>query len=323
MAVKIGFVGCGGIANAHMQNLARIENAEMVAFTDLVIEKAQQAADEYGGTAFEDHRVMYESAEMDAVYICLPPFAHSDQETLAAQAGLHMLVEKPIALTMEKAREVEAAIAEAGVMSCSAYHWRTHDTIQWALEELAGETIAMVLGWWMGGFPGVAWWRVQDESGGQILEQTTHIIDTARYIAGEVERVSAEMALRVMTDVENISVPDVGTVNLRFESGAIGNISNSCIPPGWRNGLCIVGEKKTVVFDQNRFEVRTPDGVEERSWEWENSHYRESVIFVDAIEQNDPSLILSDYANGVKSLAVSIAANVSAESGEPVLLSDV
>ena len=323
MAVKIGFVGCGGIANAHMQNLAKLENAEMVAFSDVIIEKAQKAADEYGGKAYEDHHAMYDSAEMDAVYVCLPPFAHTDQEVLAAQAGLHMLVEKPIALTMDKAREAEAAIAEAGVMSCSAYHWRTHDTIKWAMDELAGETIAMVLGWWMGGFPGVAWWRVQDESGGQILEQTTHIIDTARYIAGEVERVSAEMALRVMTDVENISVPDVGTVNLRFESGAIGNITNSCIPPGWRNGLCIIGEKKTVVFDQNRFEVRTPDGVEEKTWEWENSHYRESVMFVDAIDQNDPSLILSDYSNGVKSLAVSIAANMSAESGEPVLLSDV
>ena len=323
MAVKIGFVGCGGIANAHMKNLAAIQSAEMVAFSDIIIEKAEQAAEEYGGDVFEDHREMYESANMDAVYVCLPPFAHTDQELLAAQAGLHLFVEKPIALTMEKAREVEAAIGDAGVISCSAYHWRTHDTIQWALDALADDTIAMVLGWWMGGFPGVAWWRAQDQSGGQILEQTTHIIDTARYIAGEVERVSAEMALRVMTDVENISVPDVGTVNLRFESGAIGNVTNSCIPPGWRNGLCIIGEKKTVVFDQARFELRTADGVEEKTWECEDAHYRESALFVDAIEQNDQSLILSDYSNGVKSLAVSIAANMSAESGEPVLLSDV
>ena len=324
MAVKIGFVGCGGIANAHMQNLAKIDNAEMVGFSDIVEEKAQAAADEFGGSSFgADYAEMYEKADLDAVYICLPPFAHEDQEILAAEAGLAMLVEKPQALSMEKAREIEAAIEEAGVINCSAYHWRTHDTAKWALEALADDTIGLVLGWWMGGMPGVMWWRQQDMSGGQILEQTTHIIDMARYIAGEVERVSAEMALRVMTDVEKVSVPDVGTVNLRFESGAIGNITNSCIPPGWRNGLCIVGEKKTVVFDQFNFELRTPSGTETMSWEPIAAHFRESVLFVDAVEQNDQSLILSDYASGVKSLAVSIAANESAASGEPVMIADV
>ncbi|MGI5820108.1 MAG: Gfo/Idh/MocA family protein [Armatimonadota bacterium] len=324
MAVKIGFVGCGGIANAHMKNLAKIDNAEMVAFSDIAEERAEASAEEYGGTSFGgDYAAMYESADLDAVYICLPPFAHEDQEILAAEAGLAMLVEKPLALSMDKAREIEAAIDAAGVINCSAYHWRNHDTAKWALEALADDTIGLVLGWWMGGLPGVMWWRQQDMSGGQILEQTTHIVDMARYIAGEVERVSAEMALRVMTDVEKISVPDVGTVNLRFESGAVGNITNSCIPPGWRNGLCIVGEKKTVVFDQFNFELRTPSGTETMSWQPIAPHFRESVQFVNAVEQNDQSLILSDYSNGVKSLAVSIAANESAASGQPVMLSDV
>ncbi len=323
MAVKIGFVGCGGIANAHMNNLVKIENAEMVAFSDIAMEKAEAAAEKFGGKAYADYREMYEKAGLDAVYVCLPPFAHEDQELLAVQAGLNIFVEKPIALSMEKAREIEAAIAAAGVINCSAYHWRTHDTAKWALEALEGDRIGLVLGWWMGGLPGVMWWRQQDMSGGQILEQTTHIVDMARYIAGEVERVSAEMALRVMTDVEKISVPDVGTVNLRFESGAIGNITNSCIPPGWKNGLVIIGEKKTVIFDQFNFELRTPSGTETKTFQPIAAHFRESVLFVDAVAKQDQSLILSDYSNGVKSLAVSIAANESAVSGEPVMLSDI
>ncbi len=323
MAVRIGFVGCGGIANAHMKNLARIEGAQMVAFSDIVAEKAEAAAEEYGGKAFEDYREMYDSVEMDAVYVCLPPMAHEDQEILAAQHGLALFVEKPQALTMEKAREIQAAIDEAGVINCVGYHWRYHDTAKWAMEALEGDTIGMVLGWWMGGLPGVAWWRRQDMSGGQILEQTTHIIDMARYLAGDVERVFAEMALRVMTDVENISVPDVGTVNLRFESGAVGNISNSCIPPGWRNGLCIVGDRKTVVFDQFNFELRTQAGTETKTFSPIAAHFRESEVFVRAVEAGDQSMILSDYADGMKSLAVSIAANKSADSGQPVALSDL
>ncbi len=323
MSVRIGFVGCGGIANAHMQNLVKIDGAEMVAFSDIVEEKARKAADQYGGKAFADYRAMYDGVEMDAVYVCLPPFAHTDQEILAAQAGLALFVEKPLALTMDKAREIEAAIADAGVISCAAYHWRYHDTAKWAREALAGGTIGMVLGWWMGGLPGVAWWRVQDQSGGQILEQTTHIIDMARYLAGEVERVSAEMALRVMTDVENISVPDVGTVNLRFASGAIGNITNSCVPPGWKNGLVVIGDRKTVIFDQSNFELRTSAGAETRTFQPIAAHFRESEGFVNAVATGDASGILSDYSDGVKSLAVSIAANKSAQTGEPVMIADV
>lgn len=323
MSVRIGFVGCGGIANAHMKNLVKIEGAQMVAFSDIVEEKAQKAAAEYGGQAFADYREMYDSVELDATYVCLPPFAHTDQEILAVQHGLALFVEKPLALTMAKARQIEEAVAAAGVINCAAYHWRYHDTARWAREALAGEPIGLVLGWWMGGLPGVAWWRVQDESGGQILEQTTHIIDMARYLAGDVERVSAEMALRIMTDVENISVPDVGTVNLRFASGAIGNITNSCVPPGWKNGLVVIGNKRTVIFDQFNFELRTAAGTETKTFQPIAAHFRESEAFVQAVATGDQSLILSDYADGVKSLAVSIAANQSAQSGEPVMLADV
>jgi predicted dehydrogenase len=324
MSVKIGFVGCGGIANAHMKNLAQMENAELVAFCDIVGEKAQAAADEYGGQAFTDHREMYEQAEMDAVYVCLPPFAHTDQEVLAAQAGLSLFVEKPIAISMEKAREIEAAIADADIIDCVGYHFRYHDTTAWAKEALGDQTIAIVLGYWMGGFPQVAWWRVMDESGGQILEQTTHIIDLARYFAGEVERVSAEMALRVMHDVENISITDVGTVNLRFESGAIGNITNSCIPPGMMgSGLNVAGEDTVCLITQDTLKIKTADGVEEKSWEWIAPHWRESEVFVKAVETGDASEILSPYSDAVKSLAVSIAANESAETGQPVAIADV
>lgn len=324
MSVKTGFVGCGGIANAHMKNLVQMDNAEMVAFCDIVEERAKAAADEYGGKAFTSHAEMYEQVEMDAVYVCLPPFAHTDQETLAVEAGISLFVEKPIALTMEKAREVEAAIAAADIIDCVGYHWRYHEPIAWAKQALEGQTIAIVLGYWMGGLPQVAWWRVKEQSGGQILEQTTHIVDLARYLAGDVERVSAEMALRVMGDVENLNITDVGTVNLRFESGAIGNITNSCVPPGMMgSGLNVAGEDTVCFITQNTLRTRTAEGTDEKSWEWKAPHWRESEVFLKATETGDASGILSDYSDAVKSLAVSIAANQSAETGQPVAITDV
>ena len=79
MTVKIGFVGTGGIANHHMRNLAEIPEAEMVAFCDIAEEKALGAATTYGGKAYTNYADMYAEEALDAVYICVPPFAHQHQ----------------------------------------------------------------------------------------------------------------------------------------------------------------------------------------------------------------------------------------------------
>ena len=77
MTIKIGFVGTGGIANHHLRTLAQLDEAELVAFCDVVEEKALAAASEYGGRAYSHYETLYDSEALDAVYICLPPFAHA------------------------------------------------------------------------------------------------------------------------------------------------------------------------------------------------------------------------------------------------------
>ena len=82
MAVKVGFIGTGGIANSHQNNLKAFEDVEFVAMCDVVEEKAKARADEYGGKAFTDYKEMFDKVDMDAVYICTPPFAHGDHNPL-------------------------------------------------------------------------------------------------------------------------------------------------------------------------------------------------------------------------------------------------
>ena len=108
--VRIGFVGSGGIAGHHMRQLVTLENAKMVAFCDIDSSRAENAAKEYEGTAYTSYKEMYDQEDLDAVYICLPPFAHTDQELLAIEKGLAIFVEKPIATMVAKAEEIAQSI---------------------------------------------------------------------------------------------------------------------------------------------------------------------------------------------------------------------
>ncbi|MFA4029527.1 MAG: hypothetical protein GDYSWBUE_000554 [Candidatus Fervidibacterota bacterium] len=315
MAVRIGFIGSGGIARLHMQNLSRIEDVELVAFCDVAIERAVECANQYGGRAYDNHAEMFEKEELDAVYICIPPGAHSDQEVMAAQAGVHIFVEKPIALTLDVAEKALNAIKSAGVINSVGYHFRYLDTTDIVRERLAEQTVGMVLGYWMGGLPGTPWWRRMEQSGGQIVEQTTHIFDLARYIVGEITHVCAAAALRALHDVPNLNVPDVGAVLVWFENGAIGCISNTCmLRRGHRVGLDIFCRDMVVEHMGGSVRFIYQQRVEEIS-ATRNGHAYESEVFIRAVKERNQSLIRCDYEDAVKTLAVTLAANESIQKG--------
>jgi predicted dehydrogenase len=305
------------MARAHMRTLASMDDVKMVAFCDLQKDRAESAAAEFKGTAYTDHHEMLEREKLDALYVVVPPGFHTDAEIIAARKGIHLLVEKPIAVTMDKAREIEAAIKESGVISSVAYHWRYQDGAAAAKKKLADRTVAMVLGYWMGGLPGVSWWRVMAQSGGQLVEQTTHIVDLARYLVGDVRRVCARYALRVMTDVPNLDVPDVGTAVLEFNNGAIGVISNTCcLDFGYTVGLHVIC--RNLVMEVGGGARIIESGKTQEIEGKTNANVAENRVFIDAVKSGKRDAIKSDYSDGVRTLAVTLAANRSAATGEPV-----
>ncbi|HIE51884.1 MAG TPA: Gfo/Idh/MocA family oxidoreductase [Armatimonadetes bacterium] len=322
MPVRIGFIGTGGIARAHQRCLSQIAAVQMVAFCDVVEERARKAAEEHGGRAYTDFHRMLETEELDAVYICLPPFAHGQPELAAVEQGLALFIEKPVAIDLETACQIQEAIEQTGVICSVGYHWRYFDTTDRARELLADRTIAMTLGYWMGGMPGVPWWRVLAQSGGQMVEQTTHIVDLGRYLAGEVTEVYAAYATRRLHEVPNFEVSDVGVATLKYRSGAVGMVSNTCSLNGigYTVGLHVVADGFVVEINGGRLRViRKGDGEEKEPQE--NPKLREDRVFVEAIQKGDPSAIRSSYADAVKTLAVTLAANESAQTGRPVTLS--
>ena len=153
---------------------------------------------------------------MDAVYLSLPVFAHRQPELDVIERGLPFFVEKPVAINMEIAREVEAAVANAGLITCVGYQLRYLGSTQITQQILQGRTLNMVVGkYWCStghGDPN-AWLRQMDRSGGQLVEQATHTIDMMRYMGGEVETVYAMQANRFLKETD---CPDANSVALQF-----------------------------------------------------------------------------------------------------------
>jgi predicted dehydrogenase len=322
MPVRVGFIGVGGIAGAHLRGLSQMkEDVELVAFCDVDSARVQAAVGTYGGAAFTDWRAMLDAVALDAAYICVPPHAHVGQEQELAARQIPFFVEKPLSNSLEQAVEIGEAVSRNNVITSVGYHWRYMTYTRLARERLDGKTIGMALGYWMGGMPGVAWWRRIDQSGGQMVEQTTHVVDLARYLCGEIVEVYAAMETRALVDVENFTATDVGTMTVKFSGGAVGAISNTCLLKGfgYTTGLHVVTPEIVVEVDGGQFRS-IEKGRDEIVKGGNNPYMEEDEAFIRAVQSGDDTAILSPYRDAIRTLHVTLAANESARKGAPVRL---
>ena len=317
--VKVAFVGAGGNASGHMNRVNDIEGARLVAICDLDEGRAKEAAGKFNAKAYTDQNKMIDAEDFDALYVSVPPFAHTDAEIKAAQKGAAVLVEKPVAITMDKGLEVWEAIKKAGVISCVGYQVRYVPTVDLAKKFLEGKTIAMVNVARWGGLPPTPWWRVMSKSGGQIVEQTTHQVDMIRCLCGEITEVCSNYALRMLTDVENLDVPDVMAVTFKMACGAVGCLTSSCglINGGGKGDFDVVADKSVLKWSSSAISA-VPGEHPELAVELPASPTIDQV-FVEAVRTKDASKIRSDYFDALKSLDVCLAMNDSAETGKPVV----
>ena len=316
--VKLGFIGTGGMAGAHMRNLKdNFEDVEFSAMCDISEDRAKQRAEEFGGNAYADYRVMYDKEDLDAVYICTPPFAHGEQERIACEQGIAMFIEKPIHSELEPAIIINEDIERSGVITSVGYHWRYGGNAQNAKEMLdAQPQILGALGYWIGGMPGTPWWRVRAESGGQHVEQTTHIFDLARFLVGsDGKTVHGVAASGSMEDIENYDIDDISMVNIEFKNGAVANIVSSCAMEGFGRVHLEVFTRGLVVTVGGANEVNK--GGETESLSNAGGQDRDRV-FIDAVKSGDSSKILSPYSDALETLRIMLAASTSFRTGKAV-----
>jgi myo-inositol 2-dehydrogenase / D-chiro-inositol 1-dehydrogenase len=259
--LRLGFVGTGGVATRHATILSGFDDVALVAATDVDPTRAAAFSEQFGAEAVDDVATLL-TRELDAVYVCVPPFAHRPAETSAdaqvAAAGLPLFVEKPLATDLATAERLAARIEAAGLLTAVGYHWRYLDTLERARELLADTPARMVLAAWLDKAPRVPWWSRQDESGGQTVEQATHLFDVARVLVGEVV---GGAAVGSRSGAAPGDILDVTAAALTFDTGAVGSFSHSCLlPRGQRIGVELVAPGLGLWLTEHRLVVSDADG---------------------------------------------------------------
>ncbi|MGQ9683467.1 MAG: Gfo/Idh/MocA family protein [Anaerolineae bacterium] len=320
--MRISFIGCGGIARHHADGLCKRDDVTFAGACDTEMGRAQDFAGQYGGAAFASVEEMLDQIRPDAVWICVPPFAHGAPELACAARRIPFLVEKPIANTMETALTVQEALERTRTLAAAAYMTRYRAGVARAREILAGDPAILLHGGWIGGTPGVAWWRIKSLSGGQILEQTTHTFDLVRYLVGEPSLVYAVGTRGRVSDLPGYDVEDASSVSIRFRNGAVGSLLSCCACQGGggvhltiaarQHYIQLSGWEHTAAIRHERHEG------EERIEGEKDVFAVEDSAFMQAVETGDVIPVRSPYADAVKTLAFCLAANRSLETGEAV-----
>lgn len=323
MAVELGFIGAGGIARAHLSNLSQIDDVTVRAVSDVDKERAEEAAAQWGATPYTHCSEMLEKEDLDAVYVCLPPAMHGSLEIGLADLGLSFYIEKPLHLDLIVATEVERMTLENGLITSVGYQLRYSDAVQAARDYLADRQLTLAQGFYIGGLPGVAWWRQKKLSGGQVVEQSTHVYDLLRYLAGEVETVFATASTGAMSDIENYDLEDASVATLEFSNGAIGYVVTSCVltDGGQRHiGLRFDGRNFTAKLTGDTLDIADSEEQRTESFPEPPGGWlgRADRAFIEAVRSGDGSAILSDYSDSLRTFALTLAVNKSFETGEPV-----
>ena len=304
-----------------MEKLTNIEDAELVSICDIAKEEAQKIAKKYKTKFYAEYQEMLEKEDLDALYICIPPFTHNDQEIIAADKGINLFIEKPLTLDINKACRINKVIQEKGIISSVGYVYRYSDIVNRAKEEINGKKIAMLLGYYLCPMRDIYWWRVKGQSGGQIVEQSTHLFDLARYLIGEVDKVYAQAFHGLMEDVKNYTIDDASCVNLQFKNSAIGNISSACTLSQGRDwGINLIGRGFRIDLLLSSHLLRITNGRKKEMVMKIDPYQAENEAFIRAIKEENPKYIKSSYADALKTLKLTLAANISLEEKRVIAL---
>lgn len=256
---KVGFVGAGGVASRHAQTLTQFPQVRLLAVTDVNAARSQWFADEYGATAVPGLADLLDVG-LDAVYVCVPPFAHGAVEETVASAGVALFVEKPLGVDCAIPERVARAVAEAGVVTATGHHWRYSAAVQQARQLLADRPPRLAIGSWLDRIPPVSWWSLRAHSGGQIVEQAVHVLDLARILVGEVAEVSA-FADGVPPAHPAADIDGATVAVLRFASGVVGTLAATCTLE-WKHraGLEVYADGLALSITEDELRVYGTDG---------------------------------------------------------------
>jgi len=316
--LKFAIIGCGRISYKHIEALINnVKEAELAAVCDIVEEKAierkrqyEEAIENANVKVYTDYIKMLDNEEIDAVSICTESGYHAKHSIDCLKRGKHVLVEKPMALSIKDADEMIKLARDNNLKLGVCHQNRFNPPIQKlrrAIEEgRFGKLIngtARILWTRDDNYYKQAPWRGTKElDGGTLMNQCIHNIDLLQWMMGsEVERIHCERG----TFLRNIEMEDFGAILIRFKNGTIGIVEGSaCVyPKNLEETLSIFGEKGTVIIGGLAVnEIKTWQFADERDYDKEDDSTEVDNVygkghtplykdFIDAINHNKEPLI--------------------------------
>jgi predicted dehydrogenase/threonine dehydrogenase-like Zn-dependent dehydrogenase len=260
---------------------------------------------------------MLDAVRPDAVYVCVPPFAHGEPERDLIERGIPFFVEKPVSLDIETAEEISAAVTAKGLVTGVGYHWRYLDIVDEARELLKDNPAQLLSGYWLDSTPPPQWWWKQDKSGGQMVEQATHLLDLARFLVGEVTEVYGRAGHTDRPDFPGLDVPTVTTATLTFETGVVANVASTCLL-GWnhRVGLHIFADRLAIELTDREIMVDVGRGRPVRGADGDPV-WREDRDFIDAVRGGE-NRIRCPYSEALATHRLALAVVSSVQAGKPI-----
>lgn len=341
MSLNVGMLGTGGIATYHLAGFEACADRARIAAVADINEDAARAFGKAAGAEriYSRWQDLIEDDAIDAVDISLPHDLHAEVAVAAAEAGKHILVEKPIATTLEDADRMLAAAERAGVTLAVLHDRRFSPSYELAKQLLDDGVIGRPLLYRLDhnqapSFPEGSWARSRERlGGGAIMSCLTHIIDLARHYAGDV----ADVGCWSVTLPEKMEGEIIGVVPMRFASGAIGDLSINWNVKGrksnngtWYEMVWISGTEGTL-YTFNDGERHSFGGVRYLRYGEEGDpfefipvenkltgHQRAIIDFVDSVLNGTQPLVTG--AEGRAAIEVALAAYEAEREGRVITL---
>ena len=290
-SLKFAIIGTGSIAGLHLTAIRDIPDAEVVALCSSGKERAARAQEKHGITTYHDWNTMFESEDIDAVIICTASGNHLDPCLDAARNGVHVLSEKPLEVTVERAQHMIDACRDNQVILACVFQSRFKPDYQRLYNAVRDHKLGKLI---MGN-AFINWYRPEEyyssspwrgtlkgDGGAALINQGIHTIDLLQNVMGPIKSVTA----RVKTVVHDIEGEDLGVAMIEFENGAMGVIEGSTAAyPGYPERLEVYGESGSVIME----------GVKISAWNFKNETPG-SATKVDGQDSGASDPMAIDYA---------------------------
>ncbi len=252
--IKVAIIGAGAIANTHIEGLLKFQDqCQIVALADIYPDKAQEKVERFGleANVYEDYKDLLGKETLDLAVVLTPPFAHAETTIAALNAGINVLLEKPMATSLDECDAMIAAAEKSGKL-LSVVAQNRYKSPMMKLKSvldsgLAGNILHAQVDsfWWRGQNYYDLWWRGtwEKEGGGCTMNHAVHHIDLFQWMMGMPDEVQA-----IITNInhDNSEVEDFSTTVMLYEDGRVGQVTASLVHHGENQSLVFQGEKAAI-----------------------------------------------------------------------------